>query len=430
MKNWLTKVKRDPDGYLLALLVFLLPFERIPSYKFAGITLRLSLLAAALVIVRATWIYLQNRGLKLSFTVKSLLAFLLWLVIITPVSINLTRGAEVTVFTFFTAFTALGITVLLRREHLNLLLRSLLLSATMVGVFGLYQYFGNVLGLGAKFTGIQDRYSYQLFGFPRIQATSLEPLYFAAYLLLPLSIIISAYSLGQLSRRWLWLLWLLGTDLFLTVSRGGNLAFVIMLSAFLTVSLFSKWSFRRLATIVLIVIISYGCALLLISKLNHPPQGVGKGKGGLASYSQQIQTTGLEGGGDERAQARKSALVIFKQHPLIGIGPGNYGPYIQHNVKPVSGWVIVNNETLELLAETGIIGFFLFMVFAASLFVMGARAVVIEKDPLSRAWLLGLLGFLLAMAIQYQTFSTLFIVQFWVAIGLLLATSGLNKSKT
>ena len=56
------------------------------------------------------------------------------------------------------------------------------------------------------------------------------------------------------------------------------------------------------------------------------------------------------------------------------------------------------------------------------------RRVSAELQP----WLYGLMAYLIATAIQYQTFSTLYIMHIWVATGILLGVISLvqNKSKT
>jgi O-antigen ligase len=332
----------------------------------------------------------------------------------------------VTVFTVFVITLALAVKLLLRREYLNLLIKALFWSTIIVCLFGIYQYIGNLVGLGSDITGLRDRYSWQLFGFPRVQSTSLEPLYFASFLTLPLSVFL-AISLENGLKRSRALVILLGSvDLFLTVSRGGTYAYALVVIALLIYAAWRKHT-RAAGLCGLIVIVAYGISLLMISYLNEPIGGSITHQTGVKSYITQLRRTGLESGApDERAQARAQAFSIFKAHPIFGVGPGNFGPTVQNN-HSTGGWVIVNNEPLELLAETGAVGFGL-LAAALGLVVLEALRRIkrgLKRDQLAAALVLGLIGFILATVIQYQTFSTLYIVHIWVAIGLLMGITKL-----
>jgi O-antigen ligase len=116
----------------------------------------------------------------------------------------------------------------------------------------------------------------------------------------------------------------------------------------------------------------------------------------------------------------------------LGIGIGNFGPNVAGYPPsaPEEGWLIVNNEPLEILAETGILGFLSIILFLGCLFFRGLYAAFKSKDLYLKIWLIGLLAVLLAFAVQYQTFSTLYITHIWVAIGLLAATQNIfQKNK-
>jgi O-antigen ligase len=106
------------------------------------------------------------------------------------------------------------------------------------------------------------------------------------------------------------------------------------------------------------------------------------------------------------------------------LGPGQFGPYIQNNNKTADGWAIVNNLTLELLVETGLVGFLLIVANFLSLVVIGYKKVSAnKKDLLSSAVTIGLIAYLSTQAIQYQGFSTLYVVHIWVVAGLLMGVA-------
>lgn len=431
--NFLTaaaaRFRTNPDKYLLASLVFLLPFERIPSYPLHGVNIRLSFFAGAALILRAIYLIWQRRiPFPNSLPFKLVLVFLAWNVVLIPLAINHTRALEVVVFTAFTIAIAGAVMVLLRRDYLPLLLRALLISAAVVLVFSIYQYLGNLAGLPDWITGLRPQYSWQQFGFPRIQSTALEPLYFASYLLLPAGFLIGLILLkarDQLARRRWPLIALsvaLSTAIFLTVSRGGILAFIAE-ALFLIAATF-WWrltSWRKAGAIVGLLIVGFGLSLICINFLNKPPKNFGLtgGQRGARAFTHQLQTTGLEGGGDQRAQTRRMAIDIIKQsslHVLIGTGPGQFGPIVQNN-QPGGGWWIVNNEPLELWVEVGLVGLVLLLIFVAVLLVQALRRLTGERDRQLQLWLLALVGFVVAIAVQYQTFSTLYIVHIWTALG-------------
>lgn len=433
-RNLLKKIKADPDKYLLAILVFLLPFERIPSVDIKGLTIRPSLVVAGIIIIRALYLLIKRkRELIISLPVKFILFFLAWTILIIPIAINLPRAVSVVIYTAFTIFTALSIVVLFKKEYLSLIFKSLIFSCLIVTLFGFYQYFGNIFGLSANLTGISERYSWEIFGFPRIQSTALEPLYFASYLLLPLSILISSkYFFGKKDKfidrhkkLILFTLYLIATTIFMTLSRGGISALVVVFIISILFALIAKkFTFKNLLSILAVLAVSLISALLIINFLNKDSiNKITGGKRGVVAYGEQVKNFGGEG--DERTVSRNKAIALIKEGKfmriIFGIGPGQFGPYTQDNTKGFYGWTIVNNETLELLLETGAIGFMLFVIFILSLLIPTAKIIKAEKDIQSLIWLIGLSVFVNAIIWQYQTFSTLYVMHIWVGVGLLLA---------
>lgn len=431
MNNLLTKFRNQPIRYLLAALFLFLPFERIPSIDVGGVTVRLDLVIGLALIVIALWSLTRTRP-HLSRGVMVVLGllglFLIWSIALIPFSLNPSRALHVVVFTLFTVGLGLSSALLLRRDDVGAIVKATWIGAGIVGVFALYQYFGNILGVSNALTGLRPQYSWELFGFPRIQSTSLEPLYFAAYLLMPLSLI-GAFILEQRQRTWRLplLLLLVSTCLFLTVSRGGYAGLIAALVALVVVGVWRRvTSWPAIATLLAIALLGFGISFLLISKINKPASLSAKKSTGAHSYTRQIQTTGLEGGGDERAQGRRLAVQLFKSHPLTGVGPGNYGPAVQPPGSTI--WTIVNNEPLELLAETGAVGFTLFAGFALGLFVLALLALR-RLDGILATTLHGAIAYLAALGVQYQTYSTLYIIQVWAGIGLALGLILLSHAK-
>lgn len=65
----------------------------------------------------------------------------------------------------------------------------------------------------------------------------------------------------------------------------------------------------------------------------------------------------------ERADLIESAILAFKIHPIIGVGPGNFNDYVNNTFGyffPLD--MSVHNYFLEILCEWGIIGFILIII--------------------------------------------------------------------
>lgn len=126
-----------------------------------------------------------------------------------------------------------------------------------------------------------------------------------------------------------------------------------------------------------------------------------------------------------RVELWKEAFQVWKNHPIIGVGPSQYRGGIS--------WTHPHNQYITILAETGLLGLasfiLLFVIFFRVTWITYRRA----KDPLLRMVALGLLGVLVQQAIgglaegsflphygrdQFVTLSTS--VYVWVLIGLMV----------
>lgn len=97
---------------------------------------------------------------------------------------------------------------------------------------------------------------------------------------------------------------------------------------------------------------------------------------------------------------------------------------------PETGWAIVNNEPLEILAETGALGFAAFLFFLVTLALRTIQTIAQARDPFLRTILIGLLSASVGIFIQYQTFSTLYIFHIWFLIGLMVACMSISRETT
>ncbi len=439
-RNFFTYIRSNPDLTLLQVMVLSLPFERIPSFDIAFLTIRPSLLIGGVLILRALWLLVRARKLA-KFPLEILLIglFVLWIVLLVPVSINLSRAVQVVIYTAFTISVALSIFYIWQKINSvsrRKVVLALYVAAIATSIFGLYQYFGDFFGLGSAFTGLAERYSWKVFGFARVQSTGLEPLYFGSYLLMPTLILMNEilyrkdtipYSMAVLA--------LFVTTLGLTLSRGAiyGLIGATLVTFFLSTIFRKKLKQSRLKKVVLAIIMGFLLSLACVQLFNRTPptEGPTEGKKAAGAYVQQLTNSGVEGAGDDRSRFRNKAINMVTSDInvlMFGIGPGQFGPYIQ-GVNAEGGWVIVNNLPLEILLETGVIGFLIMLT--VIILVVRQTLVLLPKTDGHESYLLfGLLAYLFSQFVQAQTFSTLYILHIWSAIGILLAVNYSTKKST
>jgi len=431
----------------VAIVAFFLPFERIGGFDLVGqTTIRLSQVFALVTIVSWILYYLLIRRYRVRHLAVTwpLLAYLVVAAISITAAVNTGRAITVFLFTAFVIVFALVIPQVLRTtRQTRWVILALLLSSVLVSIFGLYQFAGDVVGLPEALTGLREHYTSSVFGFPRVHSTALEPLYFANYLLIPIAVafllwlfrarLIPSSATGRWvnffnSRAFPFLVFLLGSlALILTLSRGGYLGLIATAVALLVFGWRKIFTGKNITIIVSAVLVVALGAVIVISF---------SGRFALDDFLD--QATEFEGGAgvDERFGTYDEAEKLFAAHPLLGIGVGNFGPEVAtypHRM-PEGGWLIVNNEPLEILAETGILGLAAILGAVIITFWQGFatyRNLNLITDEQKRYFLKAVTGGLLAafvgIIVQYQTFSTLYIIHIWFVFGLLAALNYIAK---
>lgn len=134
----------------------------------------------------------------------------------------------------------------------------------------------------------------------------------------------------------------------------------------------------------------------------------------------------------ERILVWKSALQMFGDHPLTGVGAGNFGQVYQKNyVSPHALYPRLNhahNNFLHMLAETGVIGLLGFLSLFGYLIIYFYQAYRRNND---NYW--GLIGFLIVLVwllhglTEYNLGSSIIMRLFWVLMGLVLAQLEFNS---
>ena len=319
-------------------------------------------------------------------------------------------------------------------------------SVVLVILFALYQTAGDIVGLPETLTGLKLGYSKVVLGFPRPMAFSIEPLYLANYLFLPLGVFgalwlsksrvervesreksqslippsggshlspLTSFQLGAI---------LIGIILvmILTISRGAYIALVPFMLVFILLYPGRTVTMRSITSFV----ISMGLiGAITVGFLTYSRPDA------LEKFVEHAQIQDLTEG--ESTQGRllafTDAFTAWQTKPTFGIGMGNFGSYVKgYPLSPdVAVTDIVNNEYLEVLAETGWVGFVLLTCFVIALVWRQLRALFSTTDDFLQAVLVGLLAAFIAILTQYNFFSTLYVIHIWFLIGLMVAVQNI-----
>jgi hypothetical protein len=234
--------------------------------------------------------------------------------------------------------------------------------------------------------------------------------------------------------------------LFGTLSRGGLAAFFSVLAlVFILLNirfigwLARKWNEKSKTWLTIIislgVILAYFCVvfggLFVLSKVDPRMENVfqfsNPDENQLVKYAEELQF-------GERVVYWQTGWNIFNDYPVLGVGVGFSGFYFPRYL-PDSGWGLsetrkllyqspnlmnVKNMWSRLLAETGIVGFSLFILF---LFIFAVTAVELIKSRSEKRQTLGYMGVFMLTALVLEEFSvdSFALPYLWFTLGLVTA---------
>ena len=406
-------------SFLILALFFTLPFERIPTFEFAGFTVKLSYIIATVLL----FVFIFSHPLELfkkfqlSLSDKLLGAFWFFsLVSSLIVSPNIKRSLVILALWVFVFLAYIILSRLLaksvtREKIFNIILT----SSVLVCLFGIFQFIGDSFGLCTSVTGLRFEYTKVILGFPRIQSVALEPLYFANFLLVPFFISIVKYVQNkEILKGYFWISILILVNIILTISRGAFIALGASLFVFMIYLLINRYKdnyMNKFIGLIIIIFISATFSFGLINKLN--------GKQATSNFAEHsvVENVQEDGSALDRVGTYKLALSYFKSDPVLGIGTGGFG-VLTKNPNGKNGYGTVNNEYIEILSENGLVGLLLFL---ALLIVLAIECKNQYKNinPVDKLMFLGLFLGVLAILIQYNFFSTLYIIYIWAFMALL-----------
>lgn len=423
---------RNPD-FGLTIIAFLLPFERIPSVDVGGFSIKINFV----LILIVAFLFFSVKLAKKELTIPKdptkifLIIFMLFAAISITQAVNVSRAIQVFALFLLMILTYLTVTAMVKKEEILIsVAKGIFWGAAVAGVFGMWQFLGDMAGLPNTVTLLKMGYDKSTFGFARIQAASQEPLYFANYLFIPIaltSILLIRNKIELITEKVIAypVLALLVIDFILTVSRGAYLGAVVAVVALLV----SQWKIifkiRTLITLLLVALFIGGGTFIFLYKSES--RAVDEFVAHVAVHDRSDGESVVS-----RLDATELATQLFTTSPFVGVGIGNYGPITQGDPPetPDGGWFIVNNEYIEILAETGLLGLISFILVLVSLFYQAAITLKRSKqESFSKDFLIAMCIALGGILVQYASFSTIYIFHIWFVIALVSASSMLLLNK-
>lgn len=300
------------------------------------------------------------------------------------------------------------------RERMRKILWSLLLSTVVAATFAIYQqiiggytqlwlYLYPPDGNSEPWSGRSPSF----LGYSNHLASYLN-------LVLPFALACTVVGQGKWKKLGGWTVGLGFVALLSTQSLGGLLGFV----AVLVLAIFCFARNRKKAFALLAGICALICVLYLARNILNPAhtdEGVG-----LNAAS--------------RLLLWATAWNYFVQFPVIGVGWGNfvglYGPDLSAFSSLISPGVLeVHNIYLQLLAETGLVGFVAFFHLIFRSWRQARTQFYSAVDPVDKGLAFGMLGALLSLLV-HGFWDVPFVAQFgtlfWVLLALLVASGRLQ----
>ena len=472
-----SKIQFDWLSKLCSGLILSLPFEYFPRVEIGGASWRIS---QVLVIV-GFWILAvlvvkkdqQLLSHKIHFASWYLFVFF---VLSSPSWFFIKDFQRFIIHSVGTIFV-FGAMVLLANFATNVWKSLQRLALVLFGcsIFGLFQFFGDLISIPTTFTLLREQYTKIVFGVPRIQGTAVEPLYFAGMLMIAIFTLIfwicerfeqrtqleiTTYCHLERSERSCAIVektltiitadTVLDSDLInynfarnvsnqfknhtikylciilttilivfvLTISKGtfgvlAILALPLLIVIFFTFDFFKQYIYNHLFQGILAILL-FGIAFFTFV---NPIALLGEiGTNFIETLS------GTSASAVERSMFVSQANNAIYDNPIFGIGMGQYGDYVGNNLGLLNedGKAIVNNVYLEIWLEEGITAlfFFIFMLFqpiAILLRLLATRWSPLRAENLAA---LSIIFILVGYYIQWTLFSPIFIMPIFIILGL------------
>lgn len=183
------------------------------------------------------------------------------------------------------------------------------------------------------------------------------------------------------------------TCFFLTASRAALLVLVVVVGVYaVVVSVSKRFWITLVFVLVAAVVTSFGLSELSI-KLAHHGTSVLPGSRFAAAAKGESSST------SDRLYFLGSALSMWWQHPVLGVGAGTFGDvHPQYQQRVISASSNVHNLFVQMLAELGIVGLVALVVML--LFVLAGQIRGLADDPGLVPVFLGAVGLIMHFALD------------------------------
>jgi O-antigen ligase len=306
----------------------------------------------------------------------------------------------------------------------KILILAILITGAIAALHGIYQFLFQV---GPEAFLLFER-------FMRAHGTFEQPNPFAGYLglTLPIAVALAIGSLlrvaGQVPRKWLILAastgGLMMTALFMSWSRGAWLGFAAAL-AVMGVAVVVRSGRAAVITLLLLGLVAY---VILSGGLAQIPASLTQRFSDFVPYLDATDVRGLEITDAnyavlERLAHWQTALAMWTDHPLLGVGIGNYSAAYAEYALPL--WPVAlghaHNYYLNIAAEAGFLGLLSYL-----LLVVAALATAWHRVRKATGWqwavALGVLGVLVHLSV-HSLFDSLYVHAIYLNIAILLGVT-------
>ena len=414
--------------YGLCLLLFAIPFGSLRQISAGPFTI--SLAEVLTVILFASWLaqMMAQRKVEITFTrlFLPLVVFLTVLLLSTLVASSLSTSLKEVLKWLELAMVFLVVASSVKeRRQINLLIGALLAAGLLEALYGMYQFFTRS---GPEGFLLGER-------FLRAFGTFGQPNPFAGYLglVLPLTLGLAMGAIlkrGSFNLRPFFLFGAIALVLLaailMSLSRGAWLAFSAAISVM-------AMMVSRRALVYLSLLLFLVAILLGLGAFNALPTPVTARLSIITDYVRifdvrKVTVTPENWAIVERMANWQAAWGMFSDHPLLGVGIGNYGVVYPHYA--LEGWENTtghaHNYYLNLLAETGIVGLGAYLAFWIVAFVYAGKALARVRQARQRygtisnyGVVLGVLGTMVALSV-HNLFDSLYVHSMAAQIGLTL----------
>jgi len=422
--------------FLLVLVILSIPFNEFSVFKIAGFSISPGLIALGLFIIFSSF----KIRVRLTLPTIFILIYLFYCVILNMPALFI---RNLSLLDFSRSFLLLSGFVI---GYINLsnyevstkfiyhLLVLLILVSIPLMIYGLYQVPARKLNLPLAY--IQSSLLSQTMrsdvlrslGYSRIQSVFVEPAHYAAFLGILLCITFPFINLQNMRISKKGFLFILTLEIFsfvLTISLSSYLYLFITICIYFFINLFFKFKTTKRSFIkrVSYIFFSFLIAIMMLYLLNLCYK--------INIFDillHRLGSVSSEGSYAARVLALKESFDITLHHvPLLGMGLGNTQNWLKlyyPNTHSISqGSYIINSGYGYLIASSGLIGFYLFILFIGASFYNICRSYLIcirKHMPIFIETIAKISLLLFIFLIVSMLFSGVFInLRLWTLLGLI-----------